>query len=113
MSDRNRKEAFAPVDPRAVLDKVAALPVQTWRYKSQDAGVRHIGPIAQDFRGAFAVGDSELGISTVDADGVALAAIQGLNQKLEEQVKAKDNRISELEGRLAALERLVSTLNPK
>src|SRR6185503_6829570 len=42
MSDRNAKEAFAPVEPRAVLDKVAALAVQTWRYKGQDTSVRHI-----------------------------------------------------------------------
>jgi hypothetical protein len=64
--------------------------------------------VAQDFHAAFGVGDSDKTISTVDADGVALAAIQGLNQKLEAAVKQKDVRIAELERRLAALEQLVN-----
>ena len=38
-------------------------------------------PYAQDFNAAFHVGESDRTISTVDADGIALAAIQGLNQK--------------------------------
>jgi len=83
ISDRNAKENFQPVNPRGVLEKVAALPMSTWNYKSQDTSVRHIGPMAQDFKAAFDVGESETGITTIDADGVALAAIQGLNQKLE------------------------------
>ena len=52
-------------------------------------------------------------IATVDADGVALAAIQGLNAKLEEQLKAKDTRIAELERRLAGIERLLATTTAK
>jgi trimeric autotransporter adhesin len=106
MSDRNMKEEFAPVDSRAVLEKVAALPITTWKYKSQDASVRHIGPTAQDFKVAFGLGDSETGITSVDADGVALAAIQGLNQKLEE----KSREIQELKNTVAELKRLVTSL---
>jgi len=41
--------------------------------------------MARDFHAAFGLGESEKRINTVDADGVALAAIQGLNQKLEEK----------------------------
>ena len=41
----------------------------------------------------------------LDADGVALAAIQGLNRKLE----AKAAEIAELELRLEKLERLLGT----
>jgi trimeric autotransporter adhesin len=33
--------------------------------------------MAQDFHAAFQVGDDDKHITTVDADGVALAAIQG------------------------------------
>lgn len=47
---------FAAVDPRDVLAKVAALPITTWNYTFEDASVRHIGPMAQDFRTGFDVG---------------------------------------------------------
>ncbi|MBE0545997.1 MAG: tail fiber domain-containing protein [Verrucomicrobia bacterium] len=107
MSDRNAKENFRGSDAREVLERVVALPVQTWNYKSQDAGIRHIGPMAQDFQAAFGVGESSTGISTVDADGVALAAIQGLNQKLEE-TRAEN---VELKQRLTELESLVQKLS--
>jgi hypothetical protein len=82
VSDRNQKEEIVPVDSRDVLARVAAMPVSTWRYKSEVSRARHMGPMAQDFHAAFALGDSDKSITTIDADGVALAAIQGLNQKL-------------------------------
>jgi hypothetical protein len=113
-SDRNLKEDFAPVDPRSVLDKVTALPVQTWSYKAQP-GQKHIGPVAQDFHAAFGLGADATSISTVDADGVALAAIQGLNQKLEAatrelrtQLEAKDKHIAEMQARLERLESVLA-----
>ncbi len=109
LSDRNAKENFTPVDSSEVLDKVIALPISTWNYKAQDASIRHIGPMAQDVYAAFAVGESDTGITTIDADGVALAAIQGLNQKVEEQ-KAT---IQTLESRIAKLEALVEQLAAK
>jgi trimeric autotransporter adhesin len=85
------------VDPRAVLRRVAGIPLFTWSYKSQSPAVRHIGPTAQDFRAAFGVGEDARHISTVDADGVALAAIQGLyHQNLR------------LQKRVARLERLLA-----
>jgi len=79
LSDRNAKTAIQPVDGREVLKKVAGLPLNTWQYKTQDAKYRHMGPMAQDFYAAFQLGESDKGIDTVDADGVALAAIQGLH----------------------------------
>ncbi len=94
VSDRALKSNVAAVDPRAVLEAVAALPVSTWSYNAQDPGIRHIGPMAQDFYAAFNVGETDTGISTVDAQGVALAAIQGL--------KAEN---AELRARLDRLER--------
>ena len=56
---------------------------------------------------ALGLGHDDKHIATVDADGVALAAIQGLNQKLEAEVKTKDARIAALEQRLSALESLL------
>jgi hypothetical protein len=108
-SDRNKKENFAPVQPREVLEKVVALPITRWNYKS-DAGTSHIGPVAQDFHAAFAIGPDNKHIATVDADGVALAAIQGLNQKLEEtrtELKRRDAENAELKQRLEALEKII------
>ena len=109
ISDRHAKENFVPVDPRRVLEKVAVLPIAEWNYKSQDARIRHLGPTAQDFRAAFGLGESDTGITTVDADGVALAAIQGLNQKLEARSQELEAENAELKARLERLERLLET----
>jgi hypothetical protein len=98
-SDRNAKTAFAPVDPDEVLRAVASLPVESWTFRGDPHGARHIGPTAQDFRAAFNVGHDDKSIATVDADGVALAAIQGLNAKVESQAR----EIAELRRMLDAL----------
>jgi hypothetical protein len=91
-SDRNAKENFSPVDYRAVLAKVASLPVTEWNYKKDSNAVQHIGPMAQDFQAAFGLdGTDGKHISVVDESGVALAAIQGLNRKVDE----KEARIQE------------------
>ena len=106
-SDQNLKEKFAPINSREVLERVANLPISNWNFKTAEQ-TRHIGPMAQDFYAAFNVGTDDKHIATVDESGVALAAIQGLNQKLEEQLKLKDDKISALEKRLADLEKLVN-----
>ena len=113
MSDRNVKENLQAVDPRQVLEKVSRLSVTEWNLTTQPASVRHLGPMAQDFKAAFGLGEDDRHISGSDADGVALAAIQGLNQKLEETVKLKETEIRQLKERLAALEQAVSTLVKK
>lgn len=109
-SDRNAKENFAPVSAREVLDKVAALPISTWNYKEMHDG-RHMGPMAQDFYAAFHLGGSEKTITTVDPDGVALAAIQGLNEKVESAVHKSEERIRELEAENAELKRRLEAEN--
>jgi len=103
-SDRNAKEKFTPINSSEVLQRVASLPICSWNFKS-DEQTRHIGPMAQDFYAAFNVGTDDKHIATVDEGGVALAAIQGLNEKL----KAKDAQIKGLEKRLFDLEQLVKT----
>ena len=92
---------------RDVLERVVGLPIQTWNYKPQPDAIRHMGPAAQDFHAAFGLGDTDTHIAVVDADGVALAAIQGLNQKVEEQ-RAEN---AELRQELAELKQLVKSLN--
>lgn len=103
-SDRNAKENFSSVDSRAILEKVVALPISRWDFKV-NGNSDHIGPMAQDFHAAFGLnGADDKHIATVDADGVALAAIQGLNQKLEQ----KETEIAELKARLEKLEQLIN-----
>jgi tetrahydromethanopterin S-methyltransferase subunit H len=99
-SDRNLKENLASIDAREVLAKVVGLPITHWNFKTADRA-RHIGPMAQDFYAAFGVGADDKHITTVDEGGVALAAIQGLNQKLEE----KDAQIAALEKGLERMEK--------
>lgn len=106
-SDRNVKAGFAPVDPQAILAKVIALPIQRWHF-TNDASTPHVGPVAQDFHAAFHVGADNKHIATVDADGVALAAIQGLNRKLEQKLEQKQTEITELKQRFEALEKIVN-----
>jgi hypothetical protein len=112
-SDRNMKENFAPVQPREVLEKVAALPLSSWNYKA-DAATRHLGPMAQDFYAAFNVGPDDKHIATIDEGGVALAALQGLNQKVEDRSQQSEACIRELKAentelkqRLEALELII------
>jgi hypothetical protein len=104
-SDRALKENFTPLDGGTVLARVAAMPVTEWNYKDDGADKKHIGPMAQDFQAAFGLnGGDDKHISTVDEGGVALAAIQGLNQKVEE----KDVEIADLRARLEKLEQLMT-----
>jgi hypothetical protein len=95
-SDRTLKEKIVNVSPRAVLEKVASLPVSTWVIKGYEQ--LHMGPMAQDFRAAFGLGRDDKTINTTDAQGVALAAIQGLHQ----MVKARDAEIAKLKAKYDA-----------
>lgn len=42
----------------------------------------HIGPTAEDFYASFGTGKDNTKICTIDADGIALAVIQGLKEKM-------------------------------
>ncbi len=109
-SDRDAKTEFEEVDTTEVLHKVIGLPIETWVYKSDQNGSRHMGPMAQDFRAAFGLGIDDKTIATVDADGVALAAIQGLNQKVEQSGEKIDREIQGLRDSLAEQERRIQDL---
>ena len=98
-SSRLFKEGFVAVDVMDVLGKVMDMPISTWTYKNSSEGT-HVGPMAEDFKAAFGLGSDNQHIATVDADGVALAAIQGLNQKLEAENAALKSRLDALEAHL-------------
>ncbi len=112
LSDRAVKTDVVPVDSQEILAGLADVPISRWHYDGQDPSIRHIGPMAQDFYAAFGVGEDDRYISTVDADGVALASIQGLYEIVKEQkaqIAQLQQQNADLQARLAALERVVQS----
>ena len=103
-SSRTFKDTFASVDPVSVLDKLVAMPLKTWFYKGNHDDGQHIGPVAEDFAEVFGFGGNEKYIGTVDESGVALAAIQGLNKKLEAENAGLHSKLDALTARLDKLE---------
>jgi len=108
-SDRNVKENIGPVDGRKVLDQLLSLPIHTWSFTNGHSGVRNIGPMAQDFYATFKFGADDKHIASRNTAGVALAAVQGLHQIVQEQrieLDRKEARIAELEKRMAKMDSL-------
>ena len=112
-SDRHAKDRIAPVDAQAVLAKVARVPIQEWSYIGYEQ--RHIGPMAQDFHAQFPLNADNKTLNDADLHGVALAAIQGLNEKLEVGRQKSEVKIQQLEaenaGLKARLEKLEQVLH--
>jgi endosialidase-like protein len=81
--DATVSEGQWAVDGFEILEKLAALPISTWNYKSDPASVRHLGPMAQDFAAAFGLGDDDRTIHRVDANGVLMVAVQALYRRLQ------------------------------
>jgi len=73
-----------PVRGFEILEKLAALPVSTWNYKTDPPSVRHLGPMAQDFAAAFGLGADDRTIAFVDANGVLMVAVQALYRKVRQ-----------------------------
>lgn len=102
-SDRKMKTDVVRIDDAVVLDRVSRLPISKWSYISE-RGVRHLGPMAQDFYAAFGVGEDDKHITSIDEDGVALAAIKALHAE-NAQLRAQQRN---LRARLAAITALQS-----
>jgi hypothetical protein len=109
--DRHAKKNFQPVDSVAVLNKLAAIPLQQWNYKWEaDAATPNLGPMAQDFKAAFYPGRDDKSISTLEFDGVELAAIQGLNRKLEDRTQSLEQQLQQKEAEIQRLRQAVDEL---
>ena len=109
-SDRNLKANFSTVNPRSILTRLASIPIQSWNYKSDAETIRHIGPMAQDFRAAFGLGESDKTLNTVDASGVTMAAIQGLYQLMQEkdrQIEALTRKVEQQQAQLNQVKRTI------
>ncbi len=92
LSDSSAKRNINEINYQSILNKIENTKVYTWEYKTQK-GVTHIGPMAQDFKRKFSLGENETTISTVDIDGVNMAAIKALqieNEKLKKQISELD-----------------------
>ncbi|MDH3377867.1 MAG: tail fiber domain-containing protein [Gammaproteobacteria bacterium] len=114
-SSQEKKTGIERVEVNEILAGVSRLPVSRWRFK-KGPDREHIGPMAEDFREVFGIGDGTH-ISVTDAQGIALAAIQGLNNKLEEKdaeldviKQEQDAEIASLKGALAELKIMVTYL---
>ncbi|MEP7116520.1 MAG: tail fiber domain-containing protein [Acidobacteriota bacterium] len=110
LSDVNAKENFRDLSNDDVLARIAAMPVREWNYKAQDQAIRHLGPTAQDFHAAFGLGQDERRINTLDADGVALAAIKALEARTRADHDTLQRENEALRAELRALAVLVGEL---
>jgi Chaperone of endosialidase len=123
LSDANSKENFRDLDNADLLATIAAMPIRQWNYKAQDASIRHVGPTAQDFHAAFGLGEDPLRISTIDADGIALAGVSALarentarakeNQELREALASTSADLAALRAELAALRESATAVSPR
>lgn len=106
-SSRELKSDLQAVNGVRVLEGLIDLPLYRWRYRAQDAGVSHMGPMAEDFYSIFGLGADSKHIDAIDADGVALVAIQALHGELQEseaRLSSQAAEIEELRDRIADLE---------
>ena len=114
LSDRNSKKDFNEIDTKEIMAKLAKVPIWSWHYLWEDSvSTRHIGPIAQDFKAAFYPGRDDKSISTLEIDGVTLAAIQGLYTTIQEkdaELKTLQAQNESMAKRLDALEDLLKNL---
>jgi hypothetical protein len=90
LSDKRAKKNIRPADK--ILDRVEKIPIKSWQYKPGmvpgDNGERHVGPMAQDFKGFFGLGNGT-SINTIDAAGVNMAATQQLARKVRNLEKRR------------------------
>ncbi len=113
MSDRGSKTDVEPLDGQGVLERLAALPVASWRYKADQA--RHVGPMAQDFKAAFGLGSDDTHVAPSDVAGVGLVAVQALYERLkiaEARGLELERGNRELRERLAALAAALEARRP-
>ncbi|HRQ64157.1 MAG TPA: hypothetical protein PKZ76_04710 [Xanthomonadaceae bacterium] len=114
-SSRAFKHAFENIDPLDILARVIELPITRWSYRGEGT-TRHLGPTAEDFADTFGLGQDPRYISTVDASGVALAAIQGLHARLHAENVELRSALAEqgkaLERLQAAFEQMLRNHDP-
>jgi hypothetical protein len=104
LSDKNKKEHFRKLNGEEVLNKIAAMDIYSWNYKSQSDDIRHVGPFAQDFYAAFKLGESDTTISMVDIEGINMLALKTLEQRTR-QLNEKIKEVEVLSATLKEMEK--------
>lgn len=88
-SDVNKKQDIDPVDPAQALASVEDTPVSNWAYKQGvvpgEDGAKHTGPMAQDVQRTMGdkVAPKGKKIDLISMNGITMAAVQGLSQKVD------------------------------
>ncbi len=111
-SSRELKENLEPVDGSEMLQKLVALPITRWNYKSGARGDHHLGPTAEDFYATFALGRSDKHVAPSDMAAVTMVASQQLHAQvvaLRGRLSAKDKLIGELRRLLEAQGALIES----
>ena len=104
-SSRTLKNQFVTLDASTILAKLSELDIQQWTYKTRP-DEKHVGPVAEDFYEAFGLGQGDKNISTIDADGIMMLAIQGLNNKLIEENRELREGNDELKNEVEEMRRM-------
>jgi len=109
ISDRRKKENFAPVNGDELLKKISTFNLTSWNYIGQDPQTfRHYGPMAQDFFAAFGhdrygTSGNDTTICQADMEGITFIAVQALEKKIEQlqkEITQKDAENSALKAEI-------------
>lgn len=113
VSDSNRKARFVVADGEGMLKKLRTMRLGSWNYKDQpEAGMRHYGPMAQDFYAAYGkdmygtIGNDTT-IAQADMEGVMMIMIKALEARTATQA----NEIEELKNQNARLTNRLAEAN--
>lgn len=109
-SSRSIKHGFTSVDANQILKKVEGLNISQWIYKRDHSGAAHLGPMAEEFHAAFGLGADDKHLAPTDLAGVAVASVQALNQRVQEQdaeIRRLKQEAATLEARFDRLEELL------
>lgn len=115
-SSRSTKENLARVDGESVLVTLRSVPVNSWNYIAEGAGVRHVGPMAEEFHAAFGLGTGNTTIGVQDLTGITLAAVKALEERTVElrqkslELEQKSEEVDALRAQLLSLEERLTRL---
>jgi hypothetical protein len=115
-SSRTLKENYQPVNGEDVLIRLRSVPVTTWTMIGADEQVLHLGPVAEDFYQAFALGLGPTAIGMGDIDGVNLAAAKALEVRttdLQAQLNARTTQVLQLQAQVDAQAGLIAAMEAR